>query len=153
MDPAKAHQEFSCDCFNQTWGLLDLKDRSEEQVMEMISTSHASLYHWRKREDCTPENLSIGLWQLARVYALANSPQEAMRHAKACLKISEDNGLSPFCMAYAHEAVCRAAVVGDDKETAKTHLASTKTHAKGVTDDHDKKLIDDDIQTLEQMTH
>ncbi len=151
MELAKAHQEFSCECFNQTWGLLDLEERSEQQVMEMISTAHASLYHWRQREDCTPENLSIGLWQLARVYAVAKSPQEAMRSAKACLKISEDQGLSPFCMAYAHEAVCRAAAIGGDKETAETHLELTKSHAEGVTDDHDRKLIDADIEALQQM--
>ena len=151
MKPELAHQEFSCECFNQTWGLLDLEERSEGQVMEMISTAHASLYHWRQREDATPENLSIGLWQLARVYAVAKSPQEAMRHAKACLKISEDNGLSPFCMAYAHEAVCRAALIDGNADLAKIHLDATVKHAAGVTDEHDKKLIDADVEALQRM--
>ena len=115
----------------------------------MIATSHASLFHWLNREDCTPENLSIGLWQLARVYAVIESPAEALRNARDCLEISESNSLSPFCMAYAHEAVCRASLLGKDSALATRHLELAKNHASIVTDEHDRKLIDSDLKELE----
>lgn len=146
----EAHQHFSCECFNATWSLLELSERTPEEVRKMIATSHASMFHWLNREDCTPENLSIGLWQLARVYAVVDSPLEALRNAQDCLEISESNSLSPFCMAYAHEAVCRAALLGKDVDTARRHLESAKTHAESVSEEHDRKLIDADLQELEK---
>ena len=116
----------------------------------MIATSHASLFHWLNREDGSPHNLSIGLWQLSRVYAVINSPLEAMRNAKDCLEISESNSLSPFCMAYAHEAVSRAALINDDTNLAKFHLELANQHAQGVSDKDDRKLIDSDLQELKE---
>lgn len=150
MNIKEAHQHFSCECFNETWSLLELSERTPEEVRKMIASSHASLYHWLNREDCTPENLSIGLWQLARVYVVADSPLEALKNAKDCLEISKSNSLSSFCMAYAHEAVCRAALLGKDVETARRHLEFAKTHAAIVSEEHDKKLIDSDLRELEK---
>ncbi len=150
MNTQEAHQHFSCECFNQTWSLLDLPERSTEEIRKMIATSHASLFHWLNREDGSPHNLSIGLWQLSRVYAVINSPLEAMRNAKDCLEISESNSLSPFCMAYAHEAVSRAALINDDTNLAKFHLELANQHAQGVSDKDDRKLIDSDLQELKK---
>lgn len=115
----------------------------------MIAASNASLFHWLNRDDCTPENLSIGLWQLARVYAVANSPFEAMRNAKDCLEVSQSHSLSPFCMAYAHEAVCRAALIDGDLETASSHLVESRKCVEEVSDANDKKFIDSDLQELQ----
>ncbi|MGJ8642343.1 MAG: hypothetical protein ACSHX9_02955 [Luteolibacter sp.] len=117
----------------------------------MITTSHASLFHWLNREDCTPENLSIGLWQLARVYAVVNSPLEAMRNGKDCLEVSESNSLSPFYLAYAHEAVSRAALIGGDIEIALRHLRLSEEYAEEVEDQDDKKLIESDLEGLHKQ--
>ena len=93
-------------------------------------------------------NLSIGLWQLSRIYTIIDSPQEAMRYAVDCLDVSVSNNTSPFCIAYAHEAVSRAAIAGGDIELSKSHLVLAKQHAGKVTDTEDKKLIDADVEEL-----
>lgn len=54
------HKKLSADCFNRTWELLDKKERTKEDDGRMTSLAHASLAHWRMREDCTDRNLSIG---------------------------------------------------------------------------------------------
>jgi len=151
MDQQKAHTYYSADCFNKTWSLLDLEGRTPQQEREMLALTHASLYHWLQRDDCTPENLSIGLWQVARVYAVLESPQEALRYANDCLTTTLSSELSPFCTAYAHEAVCRASILADDKAAATESLNAAKQAADQVTDEHDKKLIDTDLTELSRM--
>lgn len=151
MNPIEAHQHFSAECFNQTWSLLDLPERTADQTREVIALAHASLYHWLRREDCTPQNLSIGLWQIARVYAVSDSPLESMRFARDCLGVSESNELSPFSMAYAHEAVSRAALISDDAALAKTHLDRAVGFSLEVSDPQDKVLIDADLAELKRM--
>src|SRR5436189_157988 len=45
------HKALSVDCFNRAWELLDKKDRTKEDDERMISMAHASLAHWRMRDD------------------------------------------------------------------------------------------------------
>ena len=71
-----------------------------------------------------------------------------MRNAKDCLEISESHSLSPFCMAYAHEAVCRAAWIGGDADTASRHLVMATKHAKEISNMEDRGLIESDLQEI-----
>ena len=130
---------------------MELPKRSPEELRMMIAASQASLFHWLQRDDHTPTNLSIGLWQLSRVYCIIDSPQEAMRYAKDCLEVSQSNNLAPFCLAYAHEAMSRAAMTANEPQLAQSHLAQASKHAADVTDEHDKKLIDADLEELAQL--
>ena len=150
MNTTETHKHFSCECFNQTWGLLDLPERSSEQVRKMLALSHASLFHWLSREDCEPQNLSIGLWLLSRVYSVIESSIEAMRYAKDCLDVSETASLNPFYMAYAHEAVSRAALIGGNVVLAKEHLNLANDYAVNVSEANDKNLINSDLKELQE---
>ena len=145
----KNHQQYSAECFNRTWGFLDKQVRSAEDELKMLSSAHASLFHWMEREDCTPRNLSIGLWQVSRVYAVLGSAQEAMRFGMEALRVSEENKLDSFCLAYAHEAVSRAALVGGNRDLAQVHLEKMKEYAAEVTEEFDKKLLSNDAKDLE----
>ena len=79
FDSAKAHQFFSAHCFNSAWELIDKPERTPEENEQIIQRTMASLWHWTQREDCTDQNLSIGYWQAARVYALAGEPDNARK--------------------------------------------------------------------------
>ena len=63
------HQNFSAACFNKTWEYIEKENLSEEDIENMIATSYASLFHWKKRNDCTDMNLSIAYWQLGEFTA------------------------------------------------------------------------------------
>ena len=140
------HQKLSADCFNRAWELLDKKERTAEENDRMISLSHASLAHWRMREDCTDRNLSIGYWQISRVYAVLGQGNNAERYGGLCLRVS---GMEPpFYLAYAHEALARAALLNERRELFDQHLAEAKALAAKVTDAGEKKMLEDDLAGL-----
>lgn len=140
------HKKLSADCFNRTWELLDKKERTAEENERMISLSHASLAHWRMREDCTDRNLSIGYWQLSRMYAVLGQGNNAERYGGLCLRVSGQE--PPFYLAYAHEALARAALLNERRELFDKHLAEAKALAAKVTDADEKKMLEDDLTGL-----
>ncbi|HSG45125.1 MAG TPA: hypothetical protein VLA72_18405, partial [Anaerolineales bacterium] len=91
FDIQQAHKHFSADCFNKTWDNMD-KDssRSNEENMEMLHTAIASLWHWSQREDVTDENLSVGYWQVSRVYCLIEQPHNARRYGLLSLQYAKN---------------------------------------------------------------
>lgn len=147
MKPDEAHLHFSATCFNRSWELLELPERSPAEDRELIATAQASLYHWIQRPDVTPKHMSIGLWLVARVHAVLGHATEALRVAQDCLDLSRDEDLEPFCLAYAHEAVCRAAWVAGDGALAREHLALVIEYA-GRVEGEDRALIDADVAEL-----
>jgi len=150
MNSQEAHQHFSVACFNGTWGLLDMAERTPEQVREMLYQAQASLYHWTQRDDCEPENLSIGLWQVSRVYAVLDSAVEAMRYAKDCLEISQETELSAFHVGYAHEAVARAAMVAGDSVLANVHIDKAIECAALIDDTGSQQMVLDDVKSIRE---
>jgi predicted Ser/Thr protein kinase len=141
------HPELSADYFNRTWELLEKKDRTPEEDERMISMSHASLAHWRQREDCKPRNLSIGYWQISRVYAVLAQGDNAWRYGQLCLEHS--GGEPAFYLAYAHEALARAAKVKGDAAAFEEHLKQARQLADKVTDAEEKGMLQADLVALE----
>ena len=84
------HASLSVECFNGVWTLLEKEDRTPEEDALMREMAHASLFHWMMREDVTPRNRSIGLWQVSRVSAVLEDGPVAMRYARDCVTLSED---------------------------------------------------------------
>lgn len=146
LDLARAHRHFAAACFNATWDLIDKAERTDDDDRRMVATCHASIYHWLERSDCTPQNLSIGYWQLARVYVLVGDAPAALAAARVSLGHSGE--LAPFYLAYAHEAVARAAVLGADLELAATHVAAAHELARHVTDVSSRDALLADLATI-----
>ena len=83
FDTVLAHRFFAADCFNKTWELIEKPNRTREEDEQMIRLAQASLWHWTNRADCKSQQLSIGYWLLARVYALAGRSEESRRYAES----------------------------------------------------------------------
>ena len=47
------HHYMAIEMNNQTWSLLDKKDRNEQDDIRMINYAKASLYHWKKSDKYT----------------------------------------------------------------------------------------------------
>ena len=75
----------------------------------MIHAAHASRHHWGHAG--TPVNVSIGEWQLSRVYAVVARAEPALYHGRRALEIARQNHLGRFYVAYAYEALARASAV------------------------------------------
>jgi hypothetical protein len=147
FDVDEAHRYFSGACFNKAWDFIDKPDRSAAETDEMIQLAHASAWHWTQRPDCTQDKLSISYWQLSRVYALAEDKERATRYGKLCLEASEDE--APFLVAYAHEALARAAFISGDHDGVAAHLAQARQASAKVTDRDERAMIKKDLDSIE----
>lgn len=145
--PVSAHKQLGVEYFNKTWEFLDKKDRSEGEKEQMIHLAHASLWHWMNAPECTQKNLSIGYWQISRVYAVAGEPINAVKYGNICLHFSTDESIPPFYKAYAYEAIARGYLLMGKKEAALLNLQEANK-LMPLIDEKDGKLL---IKDLEQI--
>lgn len=147
FDIQQAHRYFSADCFNRTWDNID-KDggRSNEENMEMLHTAIASIWHWSQREDVTDENLSVGYWQVSRVYCLIGQPNNARRYGMLSLQYAKD--LSPFFKGYAYETLARAEMIANKRVIMLTHLERAREMLDQVEKEEDRRLLAKDLETI-----
>ena len=146
LDLAAAHRHFSAACFNGVWELIDKPNRSPEDDRLMVSMAHASLYHWQQRPDCTSRSLSIGYWQLSRVYALLGQADNARQYGVLCLTHSQNE--EPFYLGYAHEALARAEAITGNRAEVEKHLALAHDLAAQVTNADEYGLLEGDLATV-----
>ena len=62
------HRSITMQFFNETWDLIEKKDRTGDEDSQMLEKAYASLYHWRQVG--TRLNLARGYWQVSRVHAI-----------------------------------------------------------------------------------
>ncbi len=146
FDLAAAHKFFAASCFNNAWTYIEKPERTADDNEQMLALAHASVWHWSQREDCQPRNLSIGYWQLSRVYALIRHSERAAHYGHLCLVASMDE--PPFFMGYAHEALARAAAIQGDLRLMSEHLAQARMLAELVKVPDDRQLLVADLETI-----
>ena len=148
FDVKAAHKHFSAACFNRTWDLLDKADRAPEEDQDMLRTAMASMWHWTQRDDCGAMQMSVGYWQISRVYATLGLADPARHYGRLCLEASREEGVGPFFAGYAYEALARAASLEGDGEKRDVYLAEAKKAAESVDDADSKKMLLDDLATI-----
>lgn len=149
---SKTAKRIAIESFNHTWDIIDKPEKSADDLLEMIKAAHASLYFWQLVEDHTPTNLSIGYWQLSRVYALAGDGTSAILHGKKCVEISLDHTIDTFYLAYAYEALARGFILEKKYEIAKTNIQKAR---EVLTDSKETELnmLIIELQDLENSMH
>ena len=146
FDLAAAHRHFSASCFNSVWELIDKPNRSPDEDRLMVSMCHASLYHWQQRLDCTSRSLSIGYWQLSRVYALLGEADNARKYGRLCLMRSQNE--EPFYLGYAYEALARAEFLAGNQTVAEDVLTLARVQAAKVVDAGEREMLQKDLETM-----
>lgn len=148
LDLQAAHKYFAAHCFNETWALLDKPIRTPEEQERMLSLTMASYYHWTQRSDFSPTSHSIALWQIARVYAVLEQPENALQFGRRCLEVASQEGVGLFYQAYAHEALARAyKLLGEAEQTA-AHLTVAQGMADQLADPDDRGLLVADLKSI-----
>lgn len=143
-----SHKQLATECFNKVWDLLENTNRTEYETEEMMHLSHASFWHWTQVTDHTEQNLSIGYWQLSRVYAVMENGVQALSFAKRCVEISKKAELAPFYIAYAYEALGRSYIVLDEISQAEETIIQVKKYTELVKVEESKKLLLADLAEL-----
>lgn len=147
FDIQQAHKYFSAHCFNQTWDYMEKDgDRSAEENMAMLHTAIASLWHWCQREDVSPKNLSVGYWQVSRVYCLLKQPNNARMYGLQALKHAKE--LSAFYRGYAYETLARAEMIVNNRVIMKTYLEKAQEMLEQIEDEEEKQLLAKDLESI-----
>jgi len=149
FDQIAAHKYYSANCFNKAWELIDKETRTPEEDEQMIRLSQASHYHWTQRPDYSNTSASIGYWQTARIYAILGQAENAIFYGQLCLKASQAEGVAPFFLGYAYEALARAASAAGNLQDTSAYLDKAKTAADQVQKTDDRKMLLDDLQTIQ----
>jgi hypothetical protein len=125
----EAHKKFAIELFNITWDLIEKEDRTIEEQDRMIHSAHGSRYHWELAG--TEVNIARGEWLISRVYAILKRIEPCLHHADRCLKITLENNLQDFDLAFGYEAMARACnLAGDEVQTAKYVALAEEAGAK-----------------------
>ena len=145
LEPSLRRQA-AVDLFNYTWTMLEKPERTAGETERMIHAAHASRYFW---EDAGgPLEHARGEWQLARVYAVGGRGEPALHHARRCLALCEEHGIGDFDLAFAHEAMARAAAVAGNRQAAADHARLAREAAAAIAGDDDRETVLADLATL-----
>jgi len=148
FDLQVAHKYFSADCFNWTWDYIDKPVRTKGEDEAMLHLSLASLWHWTQREDCTSTNLSIGYWQVSRVFALLRQADNARHYGELCLEASQKEAVPPYYLGTAYEALARAELVAGNLDKMEGFLIQAHQVATLLPDPEEKKMLLSDLATI-----
>lgn len=152
------HRKMAAQLFNQTWVLIDKGNkRTEEENDRMIHSAHASRLSWDvvvnsgEYPKTGPINLERGDWQISRVYSLLNRPVAAKYHAEQCLAICKKNNIGDFDIAFAYEALARAASLIGDKNLPEL-LEKAKAAGEKIAKEEDKKYFFSELESIKSKT-
>ncbi len=132
------------DLFNRAWELMELADRTPEQVDELLHTAHASAYHWRQVGQ--PENFARSEWQCSRVYSVLRRAEPALWHARRCLAICEQHGIEDWDLAFAYEALARASGLAGQREESQRYLSLAREVA--IAEDEDREHLEKSLASI-----
>jgi DNA-binding transcriptional MerR regulator len=132
--------------FNHVWTLMELPDRTPEQIDEMIHAAHASRYHWGVIGK--PENRARGEWQISRVYSILGRGEPALWHAQRCLDVCRENGIGDWDLAFAYEALARASRVAGDLAGRERNLELAREAGRAIAEEEERQLLEMDLQTV-----
>ena len=140
------HKQLAIDLFNRTWELLDKSERTQEEEDEMIHAAHASRYHWSQAG--TALHLARGEWQISRVYSVLRRGEPARYHGNRSLEICQENGFGDFDLAFAYEALARAASVLGDEGAMKENLTLAKNAGEKIAEQEDKDYFFSELESI-----
>lgn len=146
FDSAAAHKYFSAENFNKAWEFMEKGERTDEESLAMLHTAIASLWHWAQREDVSAKNLSVGYWQVSRVYCLIKQPNLARTYGLQSLKYA--TRLSPFYKGYAYEALARAEMQSGNRVVMRHYREKAFEMLSLITDEESKQLLLKDLETI-----
>ncbi|WP_416730055.1 hypothetical protein [Fictibacillus sp. JL2B1089] len=140
------HRKQAVDNFNKTWDLIEKKDRTNENDLEMIHTAHASRFHWGQIGE--PLHFARGEWQLSRVYSILNMSESAMFHGKQSLELCLEHSIADFDLAFAYEAVARAYLVKEDEASMEEFYNLALQAAQQILKKEDKEYFISELNSI-----
>ncbi len=140
-------RQLAAGLFNKVWEYLEKPARSDADDQNMLSAAHASRWHWSQL-DAGPVKAARSEWLLARVYAVLRRGEAAALHARRTLELCETHGIGGFDLAFAHEALARAAKVIGDAALLAQHRSAARDLTAGIADAEDRGWLETNLADL-----
>jgi len=146
FDFKQGHKRFGLRINNETWQLIDKKNRTPEEDEQMIYAAYASCYHWRKVG--THVHDQRGEWMIARAYTLTFNKTENIFYANRCLAIAQahPDEMKDFDWAFIYEGIARANALAGNTEVATQFIKKAKTAARAIVDPEDLSVFQSEFQ-------
>jgi hypothetical protein len=137
----QAQLHFAIDFHGKTWEMLEKKDRTPDEDDRMLDFAHASLAHWRTAG--AEVRHQRGEWLLARVYSVLGEGNLALRHARRCYDLMEENKtqMEDFDIAFACEAVARACAMSGDTVGSRKFIEMAKKAGDAIKGKEDRDIF------------
>ena len=134
----EAHRRFGIDLNNSTMDALDAGLVTPESGEAYIHAAHASCYHWMQVG--TVANHARGEFAVASVYAAAGLGEAALRHARRCLDLIEENPdqVEDWDYAFAWDALARAYAASGEEGMAREAMARARSAGDSIADEEDR---------------
>jgi hypothetical protein len=142
------HKQIASQSFNKVWDFLDMPKRTKVEEEQMIHLAHTSFWHWTQVEDHTPTNLSIGYWQISRVYAVVGNGEQALYYANRCIEVSIEAEVLPFYIGYGYEAQARAYKVLGEQMKVDSSLENAMNYVEKMVNEESKQMLMKDLNDL-----
>ncbi|HLG27964.1 MAG TPA: hypothetical protein VI423_09285 [Paenisporosarcina sp.] len=133
------HRKWAIQLFNETWDLIDMKDRTRDDDSQMLEKAYASLYYWRQVG--TTLNLVRGYWQVSRVHAILGQGDAAYFYGISGVELCEAEGFGDFDIAFAYESVARAEKCRGNFESMDSWFERGQAAAENIVKEQDKKYF------------
>ena len=131
-----ANIDLAITLFNETWELIDKKNRTEAETITMLHKAHTSCYLWREANK--PLNNARGEWQVSRVYSILGEGKLALLHGKSSLALCLDNEIGDFDLAFGYEAVARAYQALGEKALCEENKQLGLSACEAIADNDDR---------------
>ncbi len=141
----EAHSAFAKQLNGRVWQLLGQSERTGEEKEEMEYAAIASLYHWLQIGKAV--HRQRGEWLISRVYTVLGKAELALRHARRCLELTEENPqeMEDFDFAYAYEGIARARALGGDGEQSRKYFDLAKAAGEKISNAENKEIFTGDL--------
>ena len=146
------HHAISAGAHNQAVDVLYSDRPSTEEIQDLIELAHVAHWHWLKRTDKTPQNVSVAQWLLSRAYSANGLGDRALRYAEQSLATIENEDLLPSFYGYCNEAMARAHLVLGDEDNARVLLSKALEIAETVPNPQAKEHLLDQINRIDLST-
>ena len=142
FDLQQAHRWFAIELNNRAWDVIEVAERTTEDMERMLHSAHASVYHWSQVG--TALNQLRGYCLLVTAYTAAGLPEGAARYARRCLELSGQAGAeqTAFDRATVHGCAARAFALCGENEAARSHYESALAAAAALEDPEDRAVFE-----------
>jgi uncharacterized protein YndB with AHSA1/START domain len=137
------HRAFARQTNQLVWALLAMDHRSADDNDTMLDAAHTSAYHWAAVGG--PVEATRAQWLLSNVHAVLGRGRAASHHARRALDVCSAHGIGDFDLAYAYEAMGRAAAVSGDADDAACWRTRAAEAATAIAEPEDRALFESDL--------